>query len=155
MIKEDKISHNYLQTYCLYKLGSIEGNKKFEKLCFELKDSLEKEGHNCSQNFDFKRDDFGPRDPGISKANLKFEMMGIEEIERELNKKPINYKLTEKGAMWVEGLTRFYNKTITSFSKIKELMDSSLNENKNLSGSQLVKKESVQTAKEELFGKKV
>lgn len=154
-MKEDRINRNYLQMYCLYKLDYIEGSKKFEKICYELKESLIQTGYNCGHNFEFKRDDFGPRDPGLSKANLKFEMMSLIEIEEELNKKSTVYKIKEKGKLWVEGLTKFYSKTIPTFQEILAVSDSSLEENKNLSGSQIVEKEKVQIAKKEMWGKKV
>jgi|SRR5271157_1321190 len=155
MINEDKISQNYMQLYCISYIGQIQGNKKYEKLCFELKESLDKNGYKCAQNFNFKRNDFGPRDPGISRANLKYESMGILEIDKELNNKPTTYRLTEKGARWLEGLTLFYSKTILEFPKIKNIIDNSLQENKDLSGSKIAEKESVQKAKKELLGKKL
>ncbi len=152
---EEKINQNYLQMYSLYKLNYIEGNLKFEKICYELKESLIENGHKCGQNFEFKSDYFGPRDPGLSKANLKFEMMDLIEIEKELDKKPTVYKMKEKGKLWVEGLTKFYDKTIPKFQEILTISDKSLEENRNLSGSQIVKKEKVQKAKKEMWGKKV
>ncbi|MGB9928037.1 MAG: hypothetical protein ACPK85_06475 [Methanosarcina sp.] len=103
-MKEEKINKNFLQMYSLYKTNCIEGNLKFEKLCYELKESLIENGHKCGQNFDFERDKFGPREDGLSKANIKFEMMGLIEIENELGKKPATYKIKEKGRLWVESL---------------------------------------------------
>ncbi|AKB33455.1 hypothetical protein MSSIH_2765 [Methanosarcina siciliae HI350] len=91
----------------------------------------------------------------MSKANIKFEMMGLMEIEKELGKKSVTYRIKEKGKLWVESLTKFYNKTIPNFSSISKVADDSLEENINLSGSQIVKKERVQKAKEEMWGKKV
>ena len=152
---EDKISQNYLQMYSLYKLDYIEGNLKFEKVCYELKESLIEMGHKCGQNFEFKSDYFGPRDSGLSKANIQFEMMDLIEIEKKMDKKPTVYKMKEKGKLWVEGLTKFYNKTIPKFQEILTISDKSLEENRNLSGSQIVKKEKVQKAKKEMWGKKV
>lgn len=152
---EDKISQNYLQMYSLYKLDYIEGNLKFEKVCYELKESLIEMGYKCGQNFEFKSDNFGPRDSGLSKANIKFEMMNLIEIEKELDRKPTRYKIKEKGQLWVEGLTKFYDKTIPKFQEILTISDKSLEENRNLSGSQIVKKEKVQKAKKEMWGKKV
>jgi hypothetical protein len=154
-MNEEKINKNFLQMYSLYKMNCIEGNLKFEKVCYELKESLIENGYNCGQNFDFKRDEFGPRDHGLSRANIKFEMMGLMEIEEELGKKPVTYRIKEKGKLWVEGLTKFYNKTIPNFSSIAKVADDSLEENFNLSGSQIVKKERVQKAKKEMWGKKV
>lgn len=152
---EDKISQNYLQMYSLYKLDYIEGNLKFEKVCYELKESLIEMGHKCGQNFEFKSDNFGPRDSGLSKANIKFEMMNLIEIEKELDRKPTTYKMKEKGKLWVEGLTKFYSKTIPKFQEIIAISDKCLEENRNLSGSQIVKKDKVQKAKKEMWGKKV
>ncbi|NPE29476.1 hypothetical protein HNV12_16260 [Methanococcoides sp. SA1] len=149
------IDQNYLQIYSLYKLDSIEGNLKFEKVCFELKESLIENGYKCGDNFEFKRDNFGPRSPGLSKANLKFEMMDLLEIEKELEKKTTTYVIKEKGKIWIEGLNKFYTKTVPDFQKILNISDKSLEENKDLSGSKIVKKDKVQKAKKELFGKKV
>ncbi|WP_148705730.1 hypothetical protein [Methanosarcina siciliae] len=154
-MNEEKINKNFLQMYSLYKMNCIEGSLKFEKVCYELKESLIENGYKCGQNFEFKRDEFGPRDPGLSKANIKFEMMGLMEIEKELGKKSVTYRIKEKGKLWVESLTKFYNKTIPNFSSISKVADDSLEENINLSGSQIVKKERVQKAKEEMWGKKV
>jgi len=154
-MEEDKVSQNYLQMYSLYRLDHIDGNLKFEKVCYELKESLIEMGHKCGQNFEFKSDNFGPRDPGLSKANIKFEMMGLMEIEKELNKKTTVYKIKDKGKLWVEGLTKFYNITIPKFQEILAISDKSLEENRNLSGSQIVKNEKVQNAKKEIWGKKV
>ncbi|MDY0143823.1 MAG: hypothetical protein RBR97_18205 [Bacteroidales bacterium] len=141
--------------YSLYKINCIEGSLKFEKVCYELKESLIENGYNCGQDFEFKRDEFGPRDPGLSRANIKFEMMGLLEIEEKLGKKPVTYRIKEKGKIWVESLRRYYSKTIPHFSSIITVADSSLEENCNLSGSQIVKKEKVQKAKEEMWGKEV
>jgi hypothetical protein len=141
--------------YSLYKLDSIEGNLKFEKVCFELKESLIENGYDCGNNFEFKRDNFGPRSPGLSRANLKFEMMDLLNIKIELEKKTTTYIIKEKGKMWIEGLNRFYSKTVPDFQEILKISDSSLEENKDLSGSKIVKKEKVQTAKKELFNKKI
>jgi hypothetical protein len=149
------IDQNYLQMYSLYKLDSIEGNLKFEKVCFELKESLIENGYDCGNNFEFKRDNFGPRSPGLSRANLKFEMMDLLNIKIELEKKTTTYIIKEKGKMWIEGLNRFYSKTVPDFQEILKISDSSLEENKDLSGSKIVKKEKVQTAKKELFNKKI
>jgi hypothetical protein len=149
------IDQNYLQMYSLYKLDSIEGNLKFEKVCFELKESLIENGYDCGNNFEFKRDNFGPRSPGLSRANLKFEMMDLLNIKIELEKKTTTYIIKEKGKMWIEGLNRFYSKTVPDFQEILKISDSSLEENKDLSGSRIVKKEKVQTAKKELFNKKI
>jgi hypothetical protein len=154
-MKEEKINENFLQIYSLYKMNCIEGNLKFEKVCYELKESLIENGYKCGQNFNFKRDEFGPRDPGLSRANIKFEMMGIIEIEEELDKKSIRYRIKEKGILWVEGLKKFYYRTVPNFSSIIEVADNSLEENCALNGSQIVKKERVQKAKEEMWGKKV
>lgn len=154
-MKEEKINKNFLQMYSLYKTNCIEGNLKFEKLCYELKESLIENGHNCGQNFDFERDKFGPREDGLSKANIKFEMMGLIEIENELGKKPATYKIKEKGRLWVESLKSFYNKTVPNFSSVINVADNSLNENSSLTGAQIVKKERVQKAKQEMWGKKV
>lgn len=63
--------------------------------------------------------------------------------------------MKEKGKLWVEGLTKFYNKTIPKFQEILTISDKSLEENRNLSGSQIVKKDKVQKAKKEMWGKKV
>lgn len=154
-MKEDKINKNFLQMYSLYKINCIEGNLKFEKVCYELKESLIEDGYKCGQDFEFKRDEFGPRDPGLSRANIKFEIMGLLEIEEELGKKPVTYRIKDKGKKWVESLRKYYSKTIPHFSSIITVADASLEENCNLSGSQIVKKEKVQKAKEEMWGKKV
>ena len=154
-MKEDKIDKNYLQIYTLYKLGAIEGNLKFEKVCFDLKDKLSKHDYKCSENFEFYRDDFGPRDKGLSRANVRFEMMKVIQIENELKIGSTIYKITEKGKLWIESKTKFFKKTIDDFDKIRDEMDMSIEENRNLSGSQIVKKESVQMAKKELLGKKL
>lgn len=154
-MNEERINKNFLQMYSLYKINCIEGNLKFEKVCYELKESLIESGYKCGQDFEFKRDEFGPRDPGLSRANIKFEMMGLLEIEEELSKKSVTYRIKEKGKIWVEGLRKFYGKTIPNFSSILTVADASLEENCNLSGSQIVKKEKVQKAKEEMWGKKV
>lgn len=154
-MNEEKVNKNFLQMYSLYKTNCIEGKLKFEKLCYELKESLIENGYNCGRNFDFERDKFGPREDGLSKANIKFEMMGLIEIEKELDKKPVTYKIKEKGRLWVEGLKKFYNKTVPNFSSIIIVADNCLEENCNLSGTQIVKKERVQKAKEEMWGKKV
>ncbi len=152
---KDKIDRNFLQIYSLYKLDSIEGNLKFEKICYDLKDSLIKSGHSCGSVFEFKRDNFGPRDPGISKANLKFEMMDIIEIKEKLEKGSKTYRIKEKGINWIESLNRFFHKTESKFDEIIDTMDESLSENKDLKGHQLVEKESIQKTKKEMFGKKL
>ncbi|RXA20582.1 hypothetical protein EQO05_05560 [Methanosarcina sp. MSH10X1] len=154
-MNEERINKNFLHMYSLYKSDCIEGNLKFEKLCYELKESLIENSYKCGQNFDFERNKFGPREDGLSKANIKFEMMGLIEIEKELGKKPVTYKIKEKGKLWVESLKKFYNKTVPDFSSIISVADNSLEENYNLSGTQIVKKERVQKAKEEMWGKKV
>ena len=82
-------------------------------------------------------------------------MMGLLEIEEELNKKPIAYRINNKGKLWMEGLCKFYSKTICNFSSVVSVLDDSVEENRNLSGSKLVKKEKVQKAKKEMWGKKV
>lgn len=152
---KDKIDRNYLQIYSLYRLNSIEGNLKFEKVCYDLKKSLIDNGHSCGSTFEFKRDDFGPRDPGISKANLKFEMMSILEIKEELEKKSRTYVIKEKGKLWIESLSRYFYKTETEFDEIINIMDKSLNSNKDLKGYQIVEKESIQNTKKEMLGKKL
>jgi len=154
-MNEDKINRNFLQMYSLYKINCIEGNLKFEKVCYELKESLIESGYKCGQDFEFKRDEFGPRDPGLSRANIKFEIMGLLEIEEELGKKPVIYRIKDKGKKWVESLQKYYSKTIPHFSSIITVADTSLEENSNLSGAQIVKKEKVQKAKEEMWGKEV
>jgi hypothetical protein len=154
-MNEERINKNFLQMYSLYKMDCIEGRLKFEKVCYELKESLIENGYKCGLNFEFKRDEFGPRDPGLSKANIKFEMIGLLEIEEELGKKPVTYRLKEKGTLWVEGLREFYSKTVPHFSSIIKVADASLGENRDLSGSQIVKKEKVQKAKEEMWGKEL
>jgi hypothetical protein len=154
-MNEEKINRNFLQMYSLYKANCIEGKLKFEKICYELKGSLIENGYNCGQNFDFERNKFGPREDGLSKANIKFEMMGLLEIEAELDKKPVTYKIKEKGKLWVESLKKFYSKTVPNFSSLILVADKSIEENCDLSGNQIVKKERVQKAKEEMWGKKV
>jgi len=154
-MKEDKINKNYLQIYGLYKLNKIEGSKKFEKVCFDLKDSLIKKGHSCGNNFEFKSDNFGPRDPGLSKANIKFEMMGVLEIKKELDKKSTCYQIKEKGKLWINSLTKFYRRTIPKFEEIHNIINSSLEENEYLSGTQITKKDNIQKAKKKLWDKKV
>ncbi|ETA69146.1 hypothetical protein MettiDRAFT_2640 [Methanolobus tindarius DSM 2278] len=151
----DKINKNFLQVYCLYKLNSIDGNLKFEKVCFNLKESLITSGHECGSNFDFKRDSFGPRDPGISKANLKFEMMDILEIENELENKSKTYIIKDKGKLWIESLINYFRKIEPEFDIVKMTIDESLENDKDLKGYQLVEKENIQKTKKELFGKKL
>ncbi len=152
---KSKINRNYLQIYSLDKLNSIEGNLKFEKVCYDMKESLVEKGHSCGSNFEFKRDDFGPRDPGISKANKKFEMLNIIEIQEELNKKSKTYIIKEKGKLWIESLNRYFHKTEPDFDEIISTIDNSLDSNKDLKGYQIVKKDSIQKTKKELFGKKL
>lgn len=154
-MNESMIDSNYMQMYSLYKLGSIKGNLKFEKVCYELKEALLDNGCDCGQNFEFKREEFGPRSPGLSKANMKFEVMGLQEIENLIDDSVTIYTITEKGKMWIGGLTQFYKKTISNFDILQDLMNQSLEENKDLSGSQIVKKDKVQKAKKELWNKKV
>lgn len=152
---KDKINRNYLQMYSLHRLDSIEGNLKFEKVCYELKKSLLDSGHSCGSNFEFKRDDFGPRDPGISKANKKYDMMGLIEIQEELEQKPKTYLIKEKGKLWVESLTKYFSRTESEFNEVVDVMDKSLDENKDLKGYQIVQKDSIQKTKKEMFGKKI
>lgn len=149
-----KISPQFFNLYTIQKAESITGNKKLDKIRFELKKTLDEEKPEIEHNLIFVRKDYGPRDPGISRASKKYMMMGLIEIEEELNKIK-SYSLKDKGIMYLESLKKFYEKRYPNFQKTLDIADKSIDENKDLSGTQIEKKELTQETKKELWGKKL
>ncbi|WP_459202080.1 hypothetical protein [Methanococcus sp. CF] len=118
----NELAPDFLRLFCIYHLGTINGNKKYHKLCYLMAEELVEKGYDIEDSFDFVRNYHGPTDEGISKDIVNWETLDIIEIEKEIKRLENRYNLTEKGKRFMNGLIEYQK-------RFGELLENSMFEN--------------------------
>lgn len=156
---ESEIPKEYWYLYILdyaedkSEYGLIRGSLKFEKIAYKSRNVLANSNEITKREWKFIRDSYGPRDPGLSEHLVAYMNLGLAELQDIAGRR--DYSLTEKGKKYFNGITHFFKATIKDFNVKMNLLDRTLEENVDKSGSELIKTEDIQESKKERFGKEL
>lgn len=124
--------------------GRIEGRAKYHKLLFNYVDEEANESR-----LGFVAEDFGPFDPGLTKAMRRYQDLNLVELEEEFE--PYAVEETEKGKRYLSGLERTKMVLDDKFQETKSRILRTVNRHGDKSANEMVQRENIQAAKEEPF----
>lgn len=124
--------------------GEIDGRLKFHKSLYQYRNSK-----TDSDDWDFRREEHGPLDPGFSSRMQSYEDLEMADIEED--REPHKFRITGKGERFVQGLSAGLSKLKDGFEERQEAIKSIASKNKSRTGSEIEKDEDVQEAKDEPY----
>ncbi|EMA15206.1 hypothetical protein [Haloarcula marismortui] len=124
--------------------GEIEGRLKYHKSLYQYRRS-----DTQPDDWDFRREEHGPLDPGFSSRMQSYEDLDMAEVDED--EEPHRFRITSKGRRFARGLSNGLSKLREGFDEQRESMKEIASRNRGRSGSEIEQDEDVQDAKDEPY----
>lgn len=128
--------------------GHIEGRAKYHKLLFNYADEEAEDS-----SLEFISEDFGPFDPGLSKAMRRYMDLGLVDVDED--EEPYSVSETEKGQRYMSGFERTKMRLDDTFQQTKLRILNTVRRHGDKSANEMVQRDNIQEAKENPFRKKL
>ena len=119
--------------------GKIEGRLKFHKMLYKYRNAED-------INWDFRREEHGPFDEGLSSVFDTFEKTGLAKIEEEHKH---TFILTRDGHKFIDGLKQVWTRLEDEVRDRVETAQKVVEENEGRSGSEIEQDSEIQEVKDE------
>lgn len=126
--------------------GEIQGRAKYHKLLYNYWDE-ESEDSSLS----FIREDYGPYDPGLSRAIRRYFDLGLVDVDE--SEEPYTVSQTDKGRRYMSGFERTKMRLDKGFRQTRERIQNTVFKHGDKSASEMVERENIQEVKDEPFRK--
>lgn len=124
--------------------GEVEGRLKFHKSLYQYRNSDTNE-----EEWEFRREEHGPLDPGFSSRMQSYEDLDMAEVDED--REPHRFRITSKGRRFARGLSKGLSKIRDDFEDSQSILKEIASRNKDRSGSEIEQDEDVQEAKDEPY----
>ena len=126
--------------------GEVKGRLKFHKSLYQYRNS---DSESEEEDWEFRREEHGPLDPGFSSRMQSYEDLDMAEVNE--NTEPHSFRITSKGRRFARGLSKGLSKLRDNFEESQSTLKEVASRNKDRSGSEIEQDEDVQEAKDEPY----
>lgn len=124
--------------------GEIDGRLKYHKSLYQYRNS-----DSSSEDWEFRREEHGPLDPGFSSRMQSYEDLDMAEVDED--REPHRFRITSKGRRFARGLSNGLSKLREGFNERRDSMREIASRNRDRSGSDIEQDDDIQEAKNEPY----